>query len=319
MNIIQPSPRALKVAALFPLAVIAMLGSSSTSSSVTPAPQGSVTYAPILQKCIGFASDRPWPKKPGPNPDTMQFCRQLPAWPAYEQAQQKFMAQDHAGAAKLLLGAAEAGNPMAALRLAIMYDQGDGVQLNKREALRWYVSAAKSGEPASQNEVGSFYEDGAVIPQDWVEAAKWYQLSAQSGWGLGQLALGRAYEYGIGVPLNLEQALLWYSRGADNGNHQAEYFANYIRNNHGFDGSYMSDEEQAIYNQMIPGLPMLSHMVPPPAGRTFRNKAERFAYIRNGIARILWNEYENCLHPTRPFSTSAPPRTCVQPSVPRPQ
>lgn len=249
----------------------------------------------------------------------MQFCRQLPAWSAYEQAQQKFMAQDHAGAAQILLGAAQAGNPMAALRLAIMYDNGDGVAVNKREAFRWFLFAAQAGEPAAQKEVGSFYEDGAIIPQDWVAAAKWYQLSAQSGWNQGQESLGRAYHYGIGVPVSLDQALAWYTRAAGNGNHQAEYFANYIRDNHGFDGSYMSDEEQNIYNTLLPGLPMVWRMVPPPMGRTFRNKAERFAYIRNGIARILWNEYDNCLHGPRPYNPSAPPRTCVQPSVPRPQ
>jgi TPR repeat protein len=207
---------------------------------------------------------------------------------------------------------------MAALRLAIMYDQGDGVALNKRDAFHWYMSAAQSGEPAAENEVGSFYEDGAVIQQDWAEAAKWYQLSVQSGWGLGELNLGRAYEYGIGVPLDLQAALDWYSRAAAQGVGQASFFANYIRDNHGMDGSYLSDEEQTIYNTEIPGLPTLGHMVPPATGRVFRNKAERFSYIRNGIARILWAEYEACMRP-HTFDTSNPVRTCIQPSVPRPQ
>jgi hypothetical protein len=319
MRIFQLRPRSAGFVVLFVL-LIASSGCTLNSSSQVQGSQGIVTaYAQSLQRCIGFSPGQSWPKKPGPNPDTMQFCRQLPAWASYEQAQQKFMAQDHAAAAKILLGAAQAGNPLAALRLAIMYDQGDGVALNKREAFRWYLSAAQSREPAAQNETGSFYEDGAVIRQDWLEAAKWYQQSAQSGWSKGQLSLGRAYQYGIGVPLSLQSALDWYSRAAAQGNGQASFFADYIRNNHGFDGSYMSDEEQEIYNSEIGGLPTLGHMVPPPGGRVFHNKAERFSYIRSGIVRILWSEYEACLHGPRPFSTSSPPRTCIQPSVPRPQ
>jgi hypothetical protein len=312
-------PRAVKFAALFVL-LIASSGCSTTSSTQAQgAPGAGAASNQTLQRCVGFAPGQPWPKKPGPNPDTMQFCRQLPAWSSYEQAQQKFMAQDHAGAAQLLLSAAKAGNPLAAVRLAIMYDQGDGVALNKQEGFRWYLSAAQEGEPAAQNETGSFYEDGAVIREDWVEAAKWYQLSAQYGWVNGEFSLGRAYQYGIGVPLNLGLALDWYSRAAAQGHGKASFFADYIRNNHGIDGSYMSDEEQGIYNTLIGGLPTLGHIVPPPGGRVFHNKAERYGYIRNGIYRILWSEYEACLHGPRPFSTSSPPRTCIQPSVPRPQ
>src|ERR1022692_3357008 len=99
-----------------------------------------------LQHCIGFAAGQPWPKPAGPKPDTMSFCRQLPAWTSYDQARQAFQGQDHARAARLLLEAARAGNPLAALRLAIMYDNGDAVDLNKKEAFRWYLSAARAGE-----------------------------------------------------------------------------------------------------------------------------------------------------------------------------
>jgi uncharacterized protein len=206
---------------------------------------------------------------------------------------------------------------MAALRLAIMYDHGDGVATDKKAAFHFYMLAAQDGEPASQNEVGSFYEiGGGGVPEDWITAARWYQLSANAGWHLGELTMGRAYEYGIGVPLDLQTALDWYSRAAEQGDGQAKFFADYIRNNHGIDGSFLSDEEEQIYNNELPGLHTLGHLVPPATGRVFRNKAERFAYIHQGIARILWAEFDACMHPA--IGSNAPQRVCVQPSVPRP-
>ena len=112
MRIFQLRPRSAGFVVLFVL-LIASSGCTLNSSSQVQGSQGIVTaYAQSLQRCIGFSPGQSWPKKPGPNPDTMQFCRQLPAWASYEQAQQKFMAQDHTAAAKILLGAAQAGNPL---------------------------------------------------------------------------------------------------------------------------------------------------------------------------------------------------------------
>src|SRR6266511_1066513 len=87
-----------------------------------------------LQRCLGLVPGQPPPPKVGPSPATMTFCRQLPAWDIYEQAGERFKAGDHAGAARLLGNAAKAGNPLAQLRLAMMYEAGDGVPRNPREA-----------------------------------------------------------------------------------------------------------------------------------------------------------------------------------------
>lgn len=297
--------------------VVACLGLSPLGCGA--ASQGSASEAAnappsdTLQRCIGFADGQPWPKPPGPKPETMSFCEQLPEWKSYDQARQAFQAQDHAGAARLLLVAAQAGNPLAQLRLAIMYDNGDAVALDKKQAFRWYLSAARAGEPAAQAETGSFYEDGAIVPEDWIEAAKWYMKSAQSGWAMAQFDLGRAYEYGIGVPLDLGTALDWYTRAGAQGNPRARQSATYLRQNHGIDGSSMSDEEIAVYNAEVPGLRTLGHTVSPPAGRVFRNKAERLTFIRMGLRRILWAEYDACVR-----AITVADRRCYPPSVPRP-
>jgi TPR repeat protein len=287
---------------------------AESQATSNPDRRGTDKYAGTLQDCIGFAKGQPWPKPAGPKPETMTSCQKLPEWTSYDKARQSFQTQDHAGAAKILLVAARAGNALAALRLAILYDNGDGVGLNKKEAFRWYLSAASGGEPAAAAEVGSFYEDGAVVPEDWIEAAKWYLESAQYGWPKGEFDLGRAYEYGIGVPLNLPVALHWYSRAAPQGNARAGQVATFLRQNHGIDASSMSDDEQAVYAQEVPGLRTLGHTVPPPGDRVFRNRAERMTFIRTGLRQILWNEYDAC---ARNFSNVN--RRCVPPLVPRPR
>ena len=59
----------------------------------------------------------------GPGPAPQQFDR----------AGARFTAGDHAGAAQLLSKADDAGNAMAQLRLALMYDQGDGAPRKRRK------------------------------------------------------------------------------------------------------------------------------------------------------------------------------------------
>ena len=59
-------------------------------------------------------------------PATEQYCKQLPGADLYNQAGARFKAGDHAGAAKILTSAAQAGNAPAQLRLAMMYEKGDG-------------------------------------------------------------------------------------------------------------------------------------------------------------------------------------------------
>ena len=72
-----------------------------------------------LQRCLGITPGQ-FSAKIGPSPATMSYCRQLPAWNLYEQAGEWFNAGDKAGAACLALSAPEAGNQLAAERLAQM-------------------------------------------------------------------------------------------------------------------------------------------------------------------------------------------------------
>jgi uncharacterized protein len=235
------------------------------------------TAQTTLQRCLGIVPGQEPTGVLKPSAATMQYCHQIPGWDLYDQAGQKFQAGDHPGAAQLLTKAAEAGNPVADLRLAMMYEKGDGVPRNLNRAFGYYKAAAEKGEPAAQTELAGYYEYGdGVVQDDWDESAKWLRASAEQGWLKGEQGLGRAYEYGIGVPLNLNEAIAWYDKAAAKGDGQAAYFAKYLRDNHGIDGSSRDADEQAMLGPLVKRFVL----TPPPLGMVFHTKEQRLAYVR---------------------------------------
>lgn len=200
-----------------------------------------------------------------------------PGTDLWNQGIARYRAGDHAGAATLVLQAAQAGHPLAMYEMVYLYENGDGVPRDPALSAQWYMRGAAAGEPSAEAAVGMLYEKGQQVRDDWIEAAKWYEKSARKGNRSGEFSLGRAYQFGIGVPLNLAEAASWYDKAAAQGDGKAAYFARYIRDNHGFDGTSYSPEEQAI---MAPYRMQPWTLRQPPAGRVFRNTAERMAYFQ---------------------------------------
>ena len=264
---------------------------SQTASAVPQSGRISVSPNPILQRCIGTAPGQN-AQKIGPSPATMNFCKQLPGWDLYEQAGQRFQAGDHQGAAKLLMSSAKAGNPIGQLRLAMLYEAGDGVPRDKRESLNWYLRAAQAGEPGAQSEVGGYYEEADGVPEDWYAAAQWYQQSANQGWNKGEFALGRAYEFGIGVPQNRQNAVYWFQKAGQHGMGQGAYFAKWLRdptNNIGF-------RNDAEHNLVIGGKLRFALGAGDPAGIAFKNSAQRMRWLQGERTSIDHSEAETMWH-----------------------
>lgn len=241
-----------------------------------------------LQHCLGITPGAA--RMGGPSAATQSYCQQLPAAALYNQAGQRFRAGDHAGAAAILGNAAKAGNPMAQLRLAMLYGQGDGVPRNIRNAIYWYTQAAASGEPGAQAELATYYEEGDVIPEDWSMAMRLYQASAMQGWMKGQFGLGRAYEFGIGVPQNRQQAIAWFARSGAQGDAKGTYFAKWLSdrtNNIGF----RNDME----HNLVIGYHLrfaLALMGGDPAGIRFNNSAQRILWLSGQRSRVDRQEAE---------------------------
>jgi len=89
--------------------------------------------------------------------------------------------------------------------------------------MKWYRLAAEQGNAIAQANLGVMYEDGEGVPQDYKEAAKWYRLAAEQGEADAQLFLANLYSTGKGMPQDYKEAYIWYSLAdtGDGGDKQA--------------------------------------------------------------------------------------------------
>ena len=77
--------------------------------------------------------------------------------------------------------AAEQGNASAQFNLGLMYDNGEGVPEDDREAVKWYRKAAEQGNLFAQYNLGVMYAKGEGVPEDYVKAYAWVNLAAARG------------------------------------------------------------------------------------------------------------------------------------------
>jgi TPR repeat protein len=114
------------------------------------------------------------------------------------------------------------GDAAAQYRLGRMYERGESVHRDFREAMKWYQRAADQGFPQAQNSLGWFYREGQGVEQDFGAALKWYRKAAEQGWPMAQLNLGWMYERGMGVEKDDAVAATWYRRAAERGLSEAQ-------------------------------------------------------------------------------------------------
>ena len=97
-----------------------------------------------------------------------------------------------------------AGDADAQFNLALMYDNGQGVPKDYKEAVKWYTKSAEQEDAESQYNLGLMYYNGEGVPQDYKEAVKWYTKAAEQRLPESQYNLGLMYYDGNGVPQGLQ-------------------------------------------------------------------------------------------------------------------
>lgn len=112
---------------------------------------------------------------------------------------------------------ANRGNVLASHKLGLMYNNGEGVRQNFREAIIWFRQAAAYGHAPAQTMLGIKYEKGQGVGRKFDEAAKWYRHGAEQGDATAQYRLGRLYVLGRGVPRDYTQAVAWFELAAAQG------------------------------------------------------------------------------------------------------
>ena len=108
-----------------------------------------------------------------------------------------------------LLKAASQGDVHAMAELGERYEEGDGVQQDIAQAIRWYRLAAEHGDKDA-------YERAEELEEHLEEIELW-KLAAEQGDAEAMYKLGDAYDYGMYVKHDLEQAIHWYQLAEEHG------------------------------------------------------------------------------------------------------
>src|SRR5579871_2170216 len=95
---------------------------------------------------------------------------------------------------------AQNGNRDAQFYLGVMYTDGEGVEKNLTEAMKWFRQAADQGSPDAQYNLGLAYSAGSGVPRDSNEALRWFRLAAAQGLADAEFSLGAMYVEGEDVP-----------------------------------------------------------------------------------------------------------------------
>jgi TPR repeat protein len=121
-----------------------------------------------------------------------------------------FETRQFARAAGLLSPLADAGNPQAQYRIAIMAQNGLGMHENHLLAFRYMKAAAEAGLDIAQHGLGFMYMEGECTEKDPAKAVHWLTKAAEQGLIGSQTTLAMMYEEGRGVEKDQEEANKWY-------------------------------------------------------------------------------------------------------------
>lgn len=127
-----------------------------------------------------------------------------------------YLGEDDAQAVIWLTKAAKKGNLSAIKTLAECYDEGKGVNKDRKTAVEWYKKAAELDDAESQSLIGECYLKGDVLPRDAKKAVKWLRKAVDNGDKKAAYNLGMCYYNGTGVKKDYKQAatLLGEAAGA---------------------------------------------------------------------------------------------------------
>lgn len=88
---------------------------------------------------------------------------------------------DHESSFKRFKVLAEQGNYMAQHQLGWMYQKGEGVKRNHKEAAHWYRKAAEQGDTLAQIDLGLMYAYGQEEIQNYIKAHAWLSVAGSRG------------------------------------------------------------------------------------------------------------------------------------------
>jgi TPR repeat protein len=66
-------------------------------------------------------------------------------------------------------------------KIGNLFSKGEGVSVDKGEAMRWYRKAAGRGNAVAMRNIGNLFWRGDGVSVDKEEAMRWYRKAAELG------------------------------------------------------------------------------------------------------------------------------------------
>jgi TPR repeat protein len=83
---------------------------------------------------------------------------------------------DYKTALEKFIPLANIGDADAQFGLGVMFDNGQGVAQDIKQALHWWTLAAERGSANAQYNLGFMYRNGKGVVQDFNQALRWYGI-----------------------------------------------------------------------------------------------------------------------------------------------
>jgi len=183
-----------------------------------PTPRARYLHSVVLGIAL-LAAAHGWAQSSNPTvtPDSPSALER-----AYDLDAGQHGSRDAAGAAKLYIEAAAAGDAVAHLRLGYLYETGDGVPQDYGLARTHYEAAADAGLSDGHVHLGICYLEGWGVAVDRAAFVREIQVAAAADNVVADRILAAVYSVGLGAPRDEALALQWLDRAAKAGDTGAE-------------------------------------------------------------------------------------------------
>ena len=142
--------------------------------------------------------------------------------------------------------AAELGNAAAQYNIAMMYSNGEAVNVDYQQALYWFNKSASQQFPPAQYRLGELYFFGmGGLPKDTKSAKRLFNAAAEHGDIDAQLNL--AILLGTGHAPDMEKALYWLTQAHEGGHESAQHYLELLQANG--NGGFTESQGDAYWKQ----------------------------------------------------------------------
>lgn len=115
------------------------------------------------------------------------------------------------------------GDPVSQFNLAIRFDNGIGVEVNKLKAIEWYKKSASQGFDKAQFKLALILEEGDGVKQDIKQAIIYYKKASEQGFSKAMYNLGLLYKNGEKVSYSFAKAMFYFWDAMQKGHINAKF------------------------------------------------------------------------------------------------